>query len=204
MDNSFQINKDSFKKKVEKTRYCRINAYKRCKEWQGFLLFLSFVYNLALVVLSILSISLLKENYLLSVIIAITSVIVFAISLFVAGLDYSKKANEYSHCYQELDSIIRAIELSKDDKELSVVREKYDLIMKFSPNHEECDYCRYKINYPEEQDSVEAKKEFEKLYRRHVVQSVAIKIVLTLVVFYPLYRFVIWIYSRNKNGKDRN
>ena len=144
----FDQQKVAFTTKVSKTKYCRINAYKRCNDWKMFLVFVSFLYNISLVVASILSISVYKEVSLLNVAIAVLSVIVFAISLFASSLDFSRKANEYCRCYQALEEVLREAGECKDETSLNRVKEKYNTIIDFSLNHEECDYYRFMVEYP--------------------------------------------------------
>lgn len=211
--------KRTFVERVKKTKYCRINAYKRCKEWKSFLLFLSFLYNMCLIVVSIFSISLYKEQYWINVFITILSVIVFTISLFVSSLDYSRKANEYCRCYEALDEIINQAKSISKEKELRVLESKYSTIIAFSINHEECDYLRFKYDYPDGPESFlimddgskrtmdEAKKasleqsiKISKKYHWYLGKMRVVRLILTGIVFYPVYVLFIFL-LRGKTKK---
>ena len=196
--------KKEFKKKVEKTKYCRINACKRCGEWKSFLIFISFIYNICLVVVSVLSISLFKDKYILNVVITILSVIVFASSLFVSSLDYSRKANEYRHCYEALEELLCKLKLSQTEQDFCSISEKYDTIIHFSLNHDEIDYCRLRNEYPDffkeantdDKEFEKQKIEYKKKYKKLVAKYVILKTVLTAIVFYPVYIVIKLIVSK--------
>lgn len=202
--NELSAAKQEFKKKVEKTKYCRINACKRCEEWKGFLIFISFIYNICLVVVSVLSISFFSDIYPLSVVITILSVIVFASSLFGSSLDYSRKANEYRHCYEALEELLCKLKLSQSEQEFCSISEKYDTIIHFSLNHDEIDYCRLRNEYPDffkepnhdKNDFEKQKNEYKKKYRKLVAKHVLLKTILTAIVFYPVYVFVKFAISK--------
>lgn len=223
-NSSFESKKRIFIEKVKKTKYCRINAYKRCNEWKTFLIFLSFIYNMGLIVAAILSVSVLKDFYWLNVFITVLSVIVFAISLFVSSLDYSRKANEYCRCYETLDELIHSTQLIKDEKELNAMESKYNTIICFSLNHEECDYYRFKFEYPdgpnsfsqmddgtvrdEQEALLKANSEkiiIAKKFKTYKAKVAIYKSVLTGFIFYPLYLlFALIIRGRVNDNKTRN
>ena len=92
-EETFDQSKKSFISKITKTKYCHINAAKRCEEWRDFLFLASFCYNILLILFSIFSISFLREYYWLNIIITVLSVVVFTISLFVFSL-FVLKNNE--------------------------------------------------------------------------------------------------------------
>ena len=211
--------KKAFINKVNKTKYCRINAFKRCSEWRMFLIFVSFIYNIGLVVISILSISVFREVFLLNVVVAILSVVVFAISLFVSSLDYGRKANEYCRCYQALEELIRDANICNSSSNFNQIEEKYNTILEFSLNHEECDYWKLMNEYPngylsfmqkddgtmisEEEAKEECKRfnrDIQKKYNEYVAKKDLFMAVLTGFVFYPFYLVFIMI-IRRKNGK---
>ncbi|MBO6261357.1 MAG: SLATT domain-containing protein [Bacilli bacterium] len=213
----FANRKNAFINKVSKTKYCRINAYKRCCEWRSFLVFLSFIYNIGLVVISILSISLLRDAFVLNVIVAILSVVVFAISLFVSSLDYGRKANEYCRCYQALEELIRETNSIDSLTNLCNIEEKYNTILSFSINHDECDYWKLISEYPNGYQSFickddgtvlseeEAKKEcdsfnksIKKKYNEYLAKKIVFMLVLTGFIFYPLYIGIVKLIRRKK------
>lgn len=216
-ETDFGNRKKSFINKVNKTKYCRINAYKRCSEWRMFLIFVSFIYNIGLVVASLLSISILKEEFGLNVAVAILSVVVFAISLFVSSLDYGRKANEYCRCYQALEELAREASISATMADFSRIEERYNTILNFSLNHEECDYWRLMVEYPNGYlsfiskddgttiDEDEAKKECEqfnksikKKYGEYIAKKNLFMAVLTGIVLYPIYLGFVKIFRRKK------
>ena len=221
--NEFEKEKHAFIERVKKTKYCRINAFKRCNEWKTFLIFISFVYNMCLVVVSIFSISLFKEQYWMNVFITILSVIVFTISLFVSSLDYSRKANEYCRCYEALDEIINQTKSCENEDELEAIESKYSTIIAFSINHEECDYLRFKFEYPDgpksfmtmddgsertkeeaESAAIMARKSIAKKYKWHLGKTRVAKFVLTGIIFYPLYLLFVLIFKGMvRNDKKR-
>ena len=215
----FESKKSVFIERVKKTKYCRINAYKRCNEWKSFLLFLSFIYNMCLIVVSIFSISLFKEQYWINVFITILSVVVFTISLFVSSLDYSRKANEYCRCYEALDEIINQAYSTSNKDELRIVESRYNTIISFSINHDECDYLRFKYEYPDgpnsfllmddgskrtddeaRTESIKVETDIAKKYKWYLGKTRVAKVILTGIFFYPIYLLLTVIFR----GKVKN
>lgn len=218
-ESDIESRKKTFINKINKTKYCRINAYKRCSEWRMFLIFISFIYNIGLVVVSLLSVSVFTEAFILNVIVAILSVVVFATSLFVSSLDYGRKANEYCRCYQALEELIRDANTSTSISDFNQIEEKYNTILAFSLNHEECDYWKFMNEYPngylsfmkkddgttisEEEAKEECKrfnKDIQKKYNEYLAKKGLFMAVLTGVVLYPVYLAFVKIFRR-KNVK---
>lgn len=214
MANDYSIKEDLLYK-LRITKWCRINAYKRCVSWKRYLQLISFLYNLSLIILSVLSLSLFKDNSIVSILIVILSVIVFSTSLYVSSLDYSRRANEYKICYTqlaELESVVQSTKKTEKVK-LEYLFNQYNTIMQFSINHDEYDYVRYMKEYPidkyyfakQKDNGAITEKEKEELinkaidqnnsfiskYRKSRAKEIVIKASLLLFVPFFIY-YLIW------------
>lgn len=139
-----------FKEQINKTKCCRINAYKRCSMWDSFYKVIACVYNLTVIGLSILLLidtHVLKTAHtLISAILIIAAVCTFALDLYLRVVNYGSKAEQYKSAYNELESILvelGEVEGMPDSDKLIQLRKRYATLMKNSINHEEQDYFKY-------------------------------------------------------------
>lgn len=173
--NSNGLSKDEvskFKEQINKTKFCRINAYKRCGMWDSFYKVIACIYNLIVIGLSILiliDIDVLKSSQtLISAILIIAAVCTFALDLYLRVVNYGSKAEQYKSAYNELESILA--ELAEVEENLSLnkfaqLRQRYATLMKNSINHEEQDYFRY-VYYNVDDQSGELNESDRNYFRR--------------------------------------
>lgn len=174
--NANSLSKDEikkFKEQINKTKFCRINAYKRCGMWDSFYKVIACIYNLIVIGLSILiliDIDVLESSQtLISAILIIAAVCTFALDLYLRVVNYGSKAEQYKSVYNELESILA--ELAEVEENFSSakfiqLRQRYATLMKNSINHDEQDYFRYV--YYNVDDQSDEMNESDKIYFRRI------------------------------------
>lgn len=190
-----------FKEQINKTKFCRINAYKRCCMWDSFYKVIACIYNLIVIGLSILiliDIDVLKSSQtLISAILIIAAVCTFALDLYLRVVNYGSKAEQYKSVYNELESILA--ELAEVEENLSSdkyiqLRQRYATLMKNSINHDEQDYFRY-VYYNVDEQSNELNesdknyfKRIKNKYRWHKARDFLVKCGFSFTIY-----FVVWL-----------
>lgn len=104
---------DEFLRKVWFTRKSRIEAAERLSAWDVFFQFLFVYYSLWLVALSILELFLNRKS--LTIMLLISSIVLFGISQFVAARNFRGRADLMKTCYIELDSLYIKLQLLKQN-----------------------------------------------------------------------------------------
>lgn len=190
-----------FKEQINKTKCCRINAYKRCSVWDSFYKVIACVYNLMVIGLSILLLidtHVLKTAHaLISAILIIAAVCTFALDLYLRVVNYGSKAEQYKSAYNELESIL--VELGEVERMPNLdkfiqLRKRYATLMKNSINHEEQDYFKYVYyNIDEQGAELEEKdKNFYSImkseYRWYEVRDFLVKCCFSFIIY-----FFVWM-----------
>ena len=186
---------EQFKKKLNKTKYSRINAYKRCLAWNNFFKIISCVYNLAVISLSILTLipTIFQQNQtIISALLIIAAICTFALDLFLNTVSYSSKAEQYKSSYNELEALNTKLEEGCTSKGLKSIKEAYDTLIKNSINHAEQDYCKYVYEHKDVYDS-SYYKAIKKKYIMFKVQDFMVKCVFSFMVYLVIFLFKIII-----------
>ena len=170
------------------TKYCRINAYKRTKEWDTFLQATLFIYNILLLSASILALALKNEIY--NYLIALFSVATFSTGLFVGIKNYGAQSAEFKRCYNELEKL--ESELRNDESKQDEIEKIFNELITFSTNHDEIDNYRLKAEYFEDpivasndEKNGKDKKYWTKMYKRALAKNILIKSLMSFLL-YPI------------------
>lgn len=205
-------NKEDLIRKMDMTRYCRINAYKRCKEWDSFFNVILFVYNLIMISLSIIVLFIKGDtNLYFSIALIVFSVCTFAIDLFMGVNDYSSLAEKYKNSYNKIEHLIYELKCKAENKEqIESVYKNYLDHISSSINHEEIDYLRlceeYPDNYMDTNKEIAAQK--HKKYATVCFRNFMLKVILTFTAYLFIAivsRGLSCVYAwfrRNKYGRD--
>ena len=176
------------------TKYCRINAYKRTKEWDTFLQATLFIYNLLLLSASILALAL--KNDIFNYFIVGFSIATFSTGLFVGIKNHGAQSAEYKRCYNELEKLEN--ELNNNETKKDEIAKAFNELITFSINHDEKDNYRLKAEYfddpiiaGDDEKNGKNQKYWTRLYKRSVAKDVLIKSLISLFL-YPL----IWLFAR--------
>ena len=198
---------ESMNRTLNITRYTRINAYKRCKEWNEFFNLIGFIYNLLLIIVSIIMLIYTGEEnvkLVISIMLVILSIITFSLDLFIATQDFSSRAEQYKISYNFIEGLLNELKFvdENDTTRIKNISKKYEDHIRSSINHEEIDYYRLNFEYPNEY--LEPYKEITKIkksnYSKLLVRKFLIKTVLTLFL-YPFFCLISWILKKIKLDK---
>lgn len=187
-DTSFNEAINEFREQINKTKYCRINAYKRCLMWDSFYKVIACIYNLAVIALSILMLipEIFTNNHIvISALLIVAAVCTFALDLFLRVINYGSKADQYKNAYNEIENILTDLDEVTNQKELFKIKQRYETLIKNSINHDEQDYCKYA--YENSQDD-EFHKQFKSKYRWHEARDFLIKFGFSFSIY-----FFVWL-----------
>lgn len=217
-NNANNLSKDEvrkFKEQINKTKYCRINAYKRCSMWDSFYKIIACIYNLIVIGLSILTlidIDVLNfSRTMTSAVLIIAAVCTFALDLFLREVNYGSKAEQYKNAYNELESILSelaALEGKFSSDKFTQLRQRYATLMKNSINHVDRDYYRYVYEYVDEQSAKlnDNDKNFssrmKSKYRWYEARDFLVKCAFSFAIYFFVWLFTL-ICSGILNIKDK-
>lgn len=201
MDNNtldLKEQKNKFVQKVNKTKYARINAYKRCIDRKTFFKIICFTYNLIVIILSVLSIilnDLIEKNYMLLIsgLLVIFSIFAFSVDLLVASIDYGAMAEQYKFAYIKCEMILIDMEYCDKIDKFRSLENQYIELMNNSINHKEVDYARY-ICENDIEDKYIKYYDLIRLYKIKSAEEVCLYIFFTFGIYliYNTFKLIIF------------
>lgn len=150
--------------KMEKTAYCKLNASKRNRSYANYFRFLSFFYNIGIIILSI--VLFFVKSDILNIILLLVSVAVFSISLFVASFGFGEKERDLLMSYNEITALINRLKKSTDE-EYSGIEELYTEVAHFSAIHYDADMIKLRYEYRSMFDYLKSDDEYLEVKSEH-------------------------------------
>lgn len=160
--------RDKLLRDMKRTKGARFNAARRLERQEQKMSRNASYASGAVIIITLLPAFFKLEEFWVAAIALLTislSVFILVFTLLHSGNKSALKADQFQRCALEVNALRRSI-LSNENADIAEFTKKYDdVLSRYSVNHDEVDYDKYRLEHPDEFENV-AKEEIEQARKK--------------------------------------